>query len=59
MVQWLGFHAPPAEGPGSVPGQGTNMLQAMLCGLKKKKRVVNPIDLIRLDYNYRKDTSIL
>ena len=38
MVQWLGFHAPPAEGPGSVPGQGTNMLQVMLCGFKKKKK---------------------
>ena len=35
-MQWLGLHASPAEGPGSVPGQGTNMLQAMLRGLKKK-----------------------
>ena len=57
-MQWLGLHASPAEGPGSVPGQGTNMLQAMLRGLKKK-RVANPIDSIRRDYDYRKDTSIL
>ena len=23
MVQWLSLHAPSAEGPGSIPGQGT------------------------------------
>ncbi|TEA39110.1 hypothetical protein DBR06_SOUSAS13510013, partial [Sousa chinensis] len=23
MVQWLGLHAPIAEGPGSKPGEGT------------------------------------
>ena len=23
VVQWLRFHAPNTEGPGSIPGQGT------------------------------------
>ena len=23
MVQWLSLHTPSAEGPGSIPGQGT------------------------------------
>lgn len=33
-VQWL---EAPAGGTGSVPGQGSKMPQAMLCGQKKKK----------------------
>ena len=28
MVQWLGLHASTAGGPGSIPGQGTKILQA-------------------------------
>ena len=27
-VQWLGFHTVTAEGPGSIPGQGTTIPQA-------------------------------
>ena len=34
-VQWLGIHAFTAEGTGSVPGQGTKILQAVQCGQKK------------------------
>ena len=34
-VQWLGMHAFTAEGTGSVPGQGTKILQAVQCGQKK------------------------
>ena len=28
VVQWLGLHILTAEGPGSIPGQGTKILQA-------------------------------
>ena len=28
VVHWLGFHAFTAKGPGSIPGQGTKILQA-------------------------------
>ena len=39
MVQWLGLCAFTAEGMGSVPGQGTKILQAMqLAAAKKKKK---------------------
>ena len=34
VVQWLGLHAFTAEGEGSIPGQGTKILQAMQCGQK-------------------------
>ena len=40
MVRWLGFHALTAEGPGSIPGQGTKIPQAAWCGKKKKKKAV-------------------
>ena len=30
VVQWLGLHAFTAEGPGSIPGQGTKISQATL-----------------------------
>ena len=36
MVQWLGLHAFTVEGPGSVPDQGTTILQH-----GKKKRLRN------------------
>ena len=39
-VQWLGLCAFIAEGPGSIPGQGTKIPQAVQCSQKKKK---NPI----------------
>ena len=35
-VQWLGLLAFTAEGSGSVPGQGTKILQAMWRSQKKK-----------------------
>ena len=38
MVQWLGLHAFTAEGLGSIPGQGTKILQAVQCRQKKKER---------------------
>ena len=31
-VQWLGLHALTAKGPGSIPGQGTRILQDKWCG---------------------------
>ena len=38
MVQWLGLCAVTAEVPGSIPGQGTMIIQDMRCGQKKKKK---------------------
>ena len=35
MVQLLGPRAFTAEGPGSIPGQGTKILQAVQRGQKK------------------------
>ena len=35
-VQWLGLHAPTAGGMGSIPGQGTKILQAVQHGQKNK-----------------------
>ena len=41
-VQWLKLHVSTAGGPGSIPGQGTNILQAAWCHQKKKgKKKVN------------------
>ena len=37
VVQWLGLHAPTARSPGSIPGEGTKIPQAMQSGPKKKK----------------------
>ena len=37
MVQWLGLRALTAEGPGSIPGRGTKIPQAVWCSQKKKK----------------------
>ena len=37
-VQWSGLHAPTAGGPGSVPGWGTEIPHAVLCGQKFKKK---------------------
>ena len=36
-VQWLGLHVLIAEGPGSIPGQGTKNPQAVRCSQKRKK----------------------
>ena len=38
VVQWLGLCALTAEGPVSIPGQGTKILQAVWCSQKKKER---------------------
>ena len=35
VVQWLGLHA---EGAGSIPGGGTEILQAVRCSQKQIKR---------------------
>ena len=40
VVQWLGLHALTAEGLGSIPGQGTKILQAAQHNQKKKKKKV-------------------
>ena len=37
VVQWLGLRAFTAMGPGSIPGQGTKILQAAWRGQKLKK----------------------
>ena len=37
VVQWLGLHTLTAEGPSSIPGQGTKIPQVVLHDQKKKK----------------------
>ena len=39
MVQWLRLHASTAGGLGSIPGQGTKILQALWHGKKKNSKV--------------------
>ena len=41
-VQWLGLQALTAKGAGSIPGQGTKILQATQPGQKKKKKRLDP-----------------
>ena len=41
VVQWLGLCAFTAKGPGSTPGQGTKILQAVQCGQNKKTEVAH------------------
>ena len=38
VVQWLRLYAFTAEGPGSIPVQGTRILQAAGCGQKKPQK---------------------
>ena len=38
MVQWLGFCTSTAGGTGSIPSQGTKILQVSRSSLKKKKK---------------------
>ena len=38
MVQWLRLYASNAGVVGSIPGWGTKILQATLCGQKLKKK---------------------
>ena len=40
-VQWLGLSAFTAEVPGSIPGQGTKIPQAVQCGKNKTKQKQN------------------
>ena len=49
VVQWLRFHAPNAEGPGLIPGQGTrsHMLQRRVCILPRKDLAFHNLDLCR------------
>ena len=37
VVQWLGLGTLAAKALGSIPGQGTKILQAMWCSQKKKE----------------------
>ena len=37
-VQWLGPGTLTAEGPGSIPGQGTKISEVTWCGQKKEKK---------------------
>ena len=39
VVRWLGLHTFTAEGVGSIPGQGTKILQVMWHGQNKTKPV--------------------
>ena len=41
MVQWLGLRAFTAKGPGSVPGRGTKILQAVQHHRKKKSVILS------------------
>ena len=45
MVQWLGPGTFSAEGPGSILGCGTNILQAVSSSQKKKEREREKINL--------------
>ena len=38
VVQWLGLHAFTAEGPGSIPGRETKILQATWHDQKMKEK---------------------
>ena len=40
-VQWLGLHAPTAEGLGSISGKGTKIPAAVWCDQNKKKSIHN------------------
>ena len=62
-VQWLGLHALTAEGPGSIPGRGTKIPQAVWHGQKKqknnnnKKKTQNKQTNKNLNENCQRDTS--
>ena len=47
-VQWSGLRALTAQGPGSIPGRGTEIPQAAWCSQKKKKKtwvMIHPVVL--------------
>ena len=43
VVQQLGLHVLTAKGPGSMPGQGTNILHDAWCSQKKKEKMLNSV----------------
>ena len=43
-VQWLGLRIFTVNGTGSIPGQGTKILQAKRCGQKKKKKFCQTLE---------------
>ena len=53
VVQWLGFCTFTAEGTGSIPSQGTKILQAMQCG-GKKKSYTEYNNYLKYKYVYKK-----
>ena len=55
-VHWLGLHVLTAKDPGSNPGQGTNIPQALWCCQKKNKKMLsgnsnNRITPCRVDFS--------
>ena len=50
-VQWLGFRASTAGGPGSIPGWGTKIPHAAWCGqkLEKQKNTAGPLGNVSQD----------
>ena len=46
-IQWSGLCAFSAEGPDSIPGQGTKILQAPQCGQKERKKRKENYPLLR------------
>ena len=60
MVQWLGLGAFTAVGPGSIPGWGTRIPQAMQQGKKTKTKQNSPDsgeELMNSVRNSTKDTK--
>ena len=49
MVKWLRLHASTAGDTGSIPGQGTKILQATQHGQKKKKYLILYADFFHLN----------
>ena len=54
VVQWLGLCALTAEGPGSIPGQGTKIPQAAWHSQKKKKEMRSKTYNYQTDHKYIK-----
>ena len=53
LVQWLGLCASTEWGEGSIPGGGTNILQAVHHSKKKKKLTFRQINRQRVFINLR------
>ena len=54
VVQWLGLCALTAEGPGSIPGQGTKIPQAAWHSQNKKKKWEARLTITKLTTNISK-----